>query len=270
MFTFVSMRYLFNIFILLQSCFLFTQQIKTDFKDSFDLNADVFVGVDNFDAVYFIKNNTLYKREKGNIFSYTNAQLGDISSVDIKNPLKILVFYADFNTVLFLDNNLNELTDRILLIEEFRQNMAFVANSSNNNLWLYSPDDTILTLWNPITKKTIFNSQPLSLYDKNFKANKINSSYKFITVASNNVILKFNEYGTFLEKYKIDQLSQVQIYVDGFVYLKNNSLYLLRKNVEHLLIILENNMEIKNFYISNDQLYIFDGTKIFIFSFIKK
>ena len=41
---------------------------------------------------------------------FTNNRLGAIQSVDVSNPLKVLVWYADFRTVVFLDRSLTPST----------------------------------------------------------------------------------------------------------------------------------------------------------------
>ncbi|MEL6988264.1 MAG: hypothetical protein AAGK97_10580, partial [Bacteroidota bacterium] len=47
-------------------------------------------------------------------FRYSDYDLGDIEIIDVSNPLKILLYYADFQTIVFLDNNLSEI-ERIKL-----------------------------------------------------------------------------------------------------------------------------------------------------------
>jgi hypothetical protein len=42
-------------------------------------------------------------------FVYQNFSLGKITKVDLQNPLKIVLFYENFNTVVTLDNQLNEI-----------------------------------------------------------------------------------------------------------------------------------------------------------------
>ena len=53
------------------------------------------------------------KKTPKKTFSYSNIELGKLSMVNIQNPFKIILFYADFNTAILLDNNLNELTQKL-------------------------------------------------------------------------------------------------------------------------------------------------------------
>jgi len=67
------------------------------------------IDYDNFGTSYFIQNNILYKKDTNKTINYSNVQLGEIASANAFNPLKINVFYKDFNTALILDNRLAEI-----------------------------------------------------------------------------------------------------------------------------------------------------------------
>ena len=58
--------------------------------------------IDNLNNIYLLnKNNQLKKlNDKGDSVAVSNAlkKFGDIYSVDVSNPLKILVYYKDFST----------------------------------------------------------------------------------------------------------------------------------------------------------------------------
>lgn len=102
---------------------------------SAEFNATSFVGVDSYKNVYSIKDMVLYKKGPDGSFSFNDFQLGNLSSVDIINPLKIVLFYEDTNTVLLLDNRLN-LIERITFnnLVEFI-NISNATNAGNSKLW---------------------------------------------------------------------------------------------------------------------------------------
>ena len=84
---------------------VFSTVLKTSLKARFYKKdaADwtQFVGVDQFDALYFIKDEALYKK-KNKILSYSNLQLGEIDQVQIFNTLKIAVLHKAQNSVVLL------------------------------------------------------------------------------------------------------------------------------------------------------------------------
>jgi len=73
------------------------------------IEADEYIGSDALDYDYFIKNNTLFKLKNSEKYQYKNVSLGKISKVDIQNSLRILIFYENFNMIIALDNQLNEI-----------------------------------------------------------------------------------------------------------------------------------------------------------------
>jgi len=264
------MKFFTLIFLFFQLIFVNAQEIQTEFSKEIELNPDIFIGVDNFENYYYIKNNTLYKKTAQKNYSYTNTQLGKITSVDITNPLKILLFYKDFNTVILLDNKLNELTTSINFTSEaFSEQITSVNISSNNNLWLYSLDTNVLQLWNHQSKKVQFTSQPLSSYIDNFNANLLLSSYKNCWLIGEGSILKFNEYGIFLDSSTIDSHTLIKPFQEGYLYVKDNKLFYQTTSTDVQRIHIEKEGLIKSFYINSEHIYIFNGTKIFVFRIIK-
>ncbi len=244
--------------------------IETKFIKSLTLKADRFIGVDDFKNIYYIKNNTLHKKTNNRIFTYTNTQLGEITSVDIKNPLKIILFYKNFNTVLIVDNNLNELTTPINFNNtSFSKNAFLVNSSSNNNLWIYSLDDDTLQLYNYQNHKIQFTTQVLSSYQADFKIKNLLSTYKKCWLIGKNNILHFNEYGTFIENIKLTGFSDATFFKNTLIYLKDNNLYLYYDEVS-LPILLKDKISIQSFYVNKNDMYIFDGTTIHRYRIVKK
>ena len=83
------------------------EQIETTFIDSTYFKVDKVFGVDTFSTIYYSdKNNSFFKKTADTTISYSNFQLGKITSANAFNPLKINLFYRDFNTVVIVDNRL--------------------------------------------------------------------------------------------------------------------------------------------------------------------
>src|SRR5690606_27875901 len=122
--------------------FLFIFQVSfgqtVSLKGAIPFVADRFIGIDNFKNTYFIKDRVLHKRGTDGDFIFNALQLGRITSVDIINPLKVVVFFQDTNTVVLLDNKLNEI-ERISF-NNLRQfiNVSTATNAGNNSLWIFN------------------------------------------------------------------------------------------------------------------------------------
>ena len=106
-------------------------------RDAFEFKAEAFLGYDALGAFYAISQNVLTKTNRQGSWEFKMPQLGKMTHVDLQNPLKIVVFFGDFNTVVLLDNQLN-LTQKINLSEHSNSILALGTGlASGNRLWLY-------------------------------------------------------------------------------------------------------------------------------------
>lgn len=100
--------------------------------------ADSFIGEDAYGYLYFIKKNVFVKVKQNEIWQYKNVSLGKISKIDFHNPLKIVLFYENFNTIIAVDNQLNEV-EKINFSEVAPDLVASaVGIAANNNLWVFN------------------------------------------------------------------------------------------------------------------------------------
>ncbi len=123
-----------------------------------------FATADNLGNIYLITiQNALEKyAPDGRLLTrYSNNRLGQAAWLDVSNPLKVLAWYADFRTVVFLDRSLT-LLGEINLIRAGYPEVRTVAAAADGNLWLY--DEVAFQL-----KKTtpeggaLFESQALNM-----------------------------------------------------------------------------------------------------------
>ena len=75
-------------------------------KISYDYSTQL-IWVDNLGESYFLEDNNL---RKGEDYFFSDSSLGPITKVDFYNNFKLKVWYQDFNTLVILDNYLNEIT----------------------------------------------------------------------------------------------------------------------------------------------------------------
>jgi hypothetical protein len=127
----------------------YTDQVASQMNKQF-IEADVFVGDDSFGYQYFIKNNIFFKIKDKESVQYKNLALGKITKADIQNPLRIILFYENFNTVIALDNQLSEV-QKINFSEKPEGIIASaVGISSQNNLWVFNNLNQQLGLYHVI------------------------------------------------------------------------------------------------------------------------
>ncbi len=239
-----------------------SQELTAEFYRKTALATDTFVGVDEFESMYYIQDNILYKKTSKQIFSFSNIDSGKLTSVNIQNPFKVILFYADFNAAIILDNNLNELTQKIDFTKEtLFNNVSFVTGASQNNLWLYANDNK-LHLYDYQGKTELLQTQAITFYDPNFLPISIISTYKNVWILSKTEILEFNEYGIYTKSYNHEEADQIFPFQKGFVYIKNGSLFY--QNVSSIIPIkLDLDDNIESIYINSSYIFTFDGKSVY-------
>lgn len=119
-----------------------TSQLKTYETLYFQGGYDDFQ-VDHYGYIYQINSDNLFKRNnKGEeLYSYSNKLLGDITQLDVSNPLRPLLFYLDQGVIAVLDNTLSQQKQIISLNEIGLYQAKCIANSNfDNGIWLFDVD----------------------------------------------------------------------------------------------------------------------------------
>jgi hypothetical protein len=225
------------------------------------LEAEEFIGADELGNLFYMENQVFYRKSGPRIFSFSNVDLGTITSVDVSNPFKILLLYRDFNSVIILDNNLNELSRRLDFTGETQfNNVLFVGNSSQNNIWLYA-DDNKLHLYNYETLSEELQTQAMTFYEDDFTAHSLASTFKRVWIQSESEALEFNEYGNYVRTYPIDGAERIFPFQKGILVLKDGTFEYFFEN-ERRKVKLDFKGTMKNVSVSGSSLFIYDGKKV--------
>lgn len=103
------------------------------------------ISVDNIGNIYALSNTKNQIKKigfKGDSLGLFNdiKQYGNIYSIDVSNPLKILLYYRDFSTIVVLDRFLNVINKVDLRQLGIMQAMA-VSQSYDNQMWVFDQQD---------------------------------------------------------------------------------------------------------------------------------
>jgi hypothetical protein len=257
-----------SIFLLFLFVTFYLNAQEFELVSSAELNETTFIGVDSYKNLYSIKDMVLYKKGPDGNFTFNDFQLGNLSSVDIINPLKIVLFYADTNTVLLLDNRLN-LIERIVFnnLPEF-VNISTATNAGNSNLWIFNVDSQQLELYNYITNLKTIVSQP-------FPGKLISqaSNFNYCFMLTENKLREFNRYGSLISEFPMMGYEKIVHHNKNTIALKANEIFLVVNdplNSENLSVkpihITPSENNIKDLYLTEDFLYLYDGKKLHTFS----
>ncbi|HWB24966.1 MAG TPA: hypothetical protein VG738_05780 [Chitinophagaceae bacterium] len=171
--------------------------------------------VDNLNNIYLVNHNNQVKKLDNNydsvaVFNDTR-RYGDIYSLDVSNPLKIIVYYRDFNTILILDRFLNVRNTIDLRKSGILQAKA-VAQSYDNNYWIFDEldnkikkiDDNGNILLESADFRVLFSEQydPVQLID--------NDGLLYLYDPKNGWLV-FDYYGAFKQRVQVTGWSDVQV-----------------------------------------------------------
>ena len=233
--------------------------IYTENIDKTLLLTDTFLGFDNQQNQYSIKDNVLSKNSKLINYQYKNVSLGKITRVDFQNPLQIVVFYNDFNTAILLDNQLNE-TKKIdfnLLSEAV--NIDAIALSSQNQLWFFDAISSKIGLYNLTNDSFKWISTTLEHPIKHYNSNYthfywLNDKNKFHSISIYGTIETFDCFPEF------DTIQLINNEIS--IYTKDNQLlyYEIANNRSTKIKITEN--FVTNFFFADGILAIFTQNEI--------
>lgn len=243
--------------------FLFCIQLNAQtyqLSDSLELDVDRFIGYDGYGHLYTVKNGALQKTGDLGDFVFQEFQLGPIHSVDLINPLNLVVYYEEVNTVVFLDNRLNEI-ERINFNTEGLANTAAVTNAGNNRLWVFDIDNQQLQLYNYRDKRSTLFSQPFQGLPID-----MDSDFNDCYVLTENKIRQINIYGSLLAEWDTDGIEQLSRSGKRLLGRRRSELLSLTEDGWKSMGVQAEENAISNLQLTQEFLYIYDGKTLYSYS----
>lgn len=256
-----EMRRILLIFLLATATHQIYCQPEAILNDSISLKADRFVGVDNFGALYFSNENILYKKWNNQKWQFGDFILGELTSVSILNPLKILLFYESSNTIVFIDKYFNEISRIDFNTLQNFKNLSKVTPANDTQVWIFDNNTQQLEIFDTTANKSLAATQPLPdipvAQDGNFN---------FCWLLSSNYISQFNIYGSLTYRFSNENFTSLQMYKKGILLQKENDLFYWNSASEKIVKIILPEITVEQFYVTNEILYIYDKKTIYSFN----
>ncbi len=226
--------------------------------------------VDNFSNFYTASNNSVikYSPEGKFVCRYDEFKYGKIGMIDVSNPLKILVFYPDFMTVIVLDKFLSPLNS-YNFFEFGYQNISAVASSVDGRIWFYDNVDFKLKKIE-VTGKVFRESQPLNIVTEqapnpNFIVERDNKIYLNDTSLG---ILVFDVFGSYIKTIPLRGLQKFQILQDQIVYYNTAQIVSYNPlNFETKKIALPDTVKAKEAALEKDRIGVLKSDSVVFFSY---
>lgn len=222
-----------------------------------EFNYNQFISVDNNQIAYAIEYNELFKISKTQKLTYSNVQLGQISSANSFNTLKLNVFYKNFNTVKILDNRLAEIyTVDFNLITPYK-NVSMISTGYDNTIWIFNQDLNRLELFDFQTNKSRLKAIPLDgqILD-------LTSNYNYCWVLTDKYLYTYDYFGAVIAMLPNQGFTELTQDSGNLILKTDNQLFYLKKNSEAFRPIKMPELLINQFSLTNETLYIYSRNKL--------
>ena len=228
-----------HLIIYISFLFQFLQPVEFRFVKSVKVNGDMHFS-DPMGNVYIIKNNHLvkYVQDYTQAAEYTNLFLGNIHSVDVSDPLRILLYYQDHNQLVWVDNFLSEIRSPIWLDDLGVDQARLVCSSNQGGFWIFNGLNNQLQYFDvnlqfvlesiPLNSLTGPDIQPAYMLEKNRKV--------YLNVPRFGILV-FDLFGNYSKTISLEIPGEFQVTDQHLYYFKKGKFYSydLRTNNRTLL-----------------------------------
>ncbi|UII33052.1 hypothetical protein LVD17_04320 [Fulvivirga ulvae] len=194
--------------------------------DSTIIDTPVSASIDRLNHIYIAD-------KKGNLNQYSNTSLiqtfspqqtGSITLVEAWNPLKIFVFYADFQEYAFLDRFLS--ASQRFKAPELSRFSGMMTMSTDNNLWIVDYINFGLRKYNiSFGDYTINTPFDLILDPDKYEITFIREYQNLVFISDKNSgILVFDNLGNYLKKIQVKGVSHFSFTGDDLYYIAEGAL----------------------------------------------
>jgi hypothetical protein len=184
-----------------------------------------FIG-DNLGNTYLVNEDEMLKYlASGKFFArYSNLKLGSITSVDATNPLRLLLYYRDFQQIVFLDNQLSKNSEAVSLEQLGFEQTDLVCGAANNGFWIYNKQNNELIRFDDELKKVSSTGNLKQVLKSDVSPNFMleHNGYLFLNCPSTGIYV-FDIFGAFSRLIAIKQLSQFQVSEDILYFQKDSA-----------------------------------------------
>lgn len=245
---------------------LFGQKTNTE---SFTTNAEIF-DIDNLGFCYFVEGNKITKTnaEFKELFEYSDKSYGDITDLDASNPFRLLLFYKDFNTVVFLDNKLAPLRDPIMLDDLGFFAIDAVCSSSSGSFRVYdNQTGSVVTVGNDL--RILQTGTNLYSIANDQKATKIRETANYVFVQlENGYILRLDKFGNYANSFFSGEGISFDCINDDVYIINNSEVNGYSSTNEKIFYYNFESVPVKDFKIKGKNLYILAKKSLITFQIL--
>lgn len=210
--------------LLLFSTFVRAQELRLqkEVKGKFDM-----LTTDHIGRIYLARGHELflYSKEGELMYQYSDLSRGEITYLDTRNPLKLLLFYPGYSQIAFLDNTLS-LTREIVELGQLDLELAQLACTSfDNGFWVYDSVSFRLIRFDQALNVTNDVSNINMLVGADLNPNQMleQDSWVYLNDPDHGVFV-FDSFGTFTKLIPIPGAQRISVRTNGIFLEMNDQL----------------------------------------------
>lgn len=220
---------------------------------------------------YFINKDiiTKFSPKLDTLFEQSFKIAGDITSMDVGQSLKILLYSRDQNLIVYLDNTLTMSEAEISLADKGLYMTELVTLSMlNNDLWIYNAQNFALEKYNRNFER-VFKSDNLSmlLYQELQPNYLVESEDQLYLNNPDHGVLVFDVYGTFLKTIPIKGVKKLRVLDKKIFYIQDDYIHYYDEktlNTDKFKLPISG---IEYFCVSSEYLVLYDGKFIHFYKY---
>lgn len=252
------MKYLNIVFLLFLSLSFAQSEVSLVTKDSMTLKVDKLIAIDNFETMYYTKGNILYKKPKDQeAINFSNVQLGIPTTINAYNPLKINMFFQDFNYVIILDNRLAEIFEIDFNVLQPYRFVTHVSTGYDNTLWIFNQDIQQLELYDYLNNSIRVTTVPVQSNVLDLK-----SDYNYCWMLTEKYLYQYTYFGSLISKIENKGYTEMALSKDSIILKSDSGLYHKSKESGQIQALNTPKLLINQFLLTNETLYIYDSNKL--------
>jgi len=226
------------------------------------------ITIDQMGILYLIKGLEVIKLDKkGSVLNrYSNNILGDITHIDVSNPLQILLFYRDQSQIVFLDNTLSEQKQGISALHVSDAYITQSCNSNNGGFWVYNATNLELQKRDKSSGLSSSSNNLSLVVGENIEPTFLKESNNIIQVLTDSALFLFDNKVNFIKKLPLKGRRFLNYHHEIFTSQEQHYIYFLdTQTFENKKYYIPYAMDSAQIYSTHHFVYLLEGKNLKVF-----
>lgn len=210
-----------------------------------------------------------FSPEGKQLAQFNLSTLGNIGSIDVSDPLKILIIYPIFQKIIVTDNTLSEIS-RYSFTSFVPARIRLASTARSGGFWCYDESQSRLLKINPTFDAIVMsgNNLNIELGYVPLPSHLVEYHNKVYLNDTAKGILVSDVYGTYYRSYPFTQVQSFSVDQDVLWYFRKGELHGYQlKTLQDSLISLPTSLSVRDARIRNGRLYIISEKAVSLWAF---